>query len=53
MSLVYEIISTHSWNVLGTFDDLDAAKKAFASSLDEGGASDDDLMLVAQEVDDD
>jgi hypothetical protein len=43
--MVYEIVSTQSWNVLGTFDDEAVAREAIHLSVAERGASVADLVV--------
>ena len=43
--MTYEIVSTESWNVLGTFDDEAVAREATRVSLTDGGASVGDLVV--------
>jgi hypothetical protein len=43
--MTFEIVSTQSWNVLGTFEDEQAAQAAVSSSLREGGATVEDLVV--------
>ena len=42
----YEVVSTLSWNVLDVFEQEGAAREAVLSSLTDGGASPDDLLLT-------
>jgi hypothetical protein len=43
--MTYEIVSTESWNVLGTFDDETAAREATWVSLADRGASVGNLVV--------
>ena len=43
--MLYEIVSTQSWNVLGTFDDESVARKAIQLSVTARGASVGDLVV--------
>jgi hypothetical protein len=43
--MVFEIVSTQSWNVLGTFDDEAVAREAVRVSVAERGAGLDDLVV--------
>ena len=43
--MVYEIVSTQSWNVLGTFDDEAVAREAIHLSVAERGATVADLVV--------
>ena len=43
--MVYEIVSTQSWNVLGTFDDEAVAREAIHVSVAERGATVADLVV--------
>jgi hypothetical protein len=47
--MTFEIVSTHSWNVLGTFDDELTAQQAVISSLREGGAGPEDLVVYVSD----
>jgi hypothetical protein len=43
--MAYELISTLSMNVLGTFEEPSEAQKAVATSLTDGGAASHELLL--------
>jgi hypothetical protein len=43
--MAYELVSTLSWNVLGTFDEATKAQEAVSASLTDGGASPHDLLV--------
>ncbi len=49
IAMTYEIVSTQSWNVLGTFDDEEAAREAVCEALTEGGATTRDLVVYASD----
>jgi hypothetical protein len=49
--MTYEILSTRSWNVLGTFDDENVAREAVAKSVTERGASIGDLVVYVSDDD--
>ncbi len=44
--MAFEVLSTLSWNVLGTFEDADHAREAIQSSLSEGGAEPEHLLVT-------
>ena len=43
--MAYELVSTLSWNVLGTFGEAAEAQEAVAAGLTEGGAGAHDLLV--------
>jgi hypothetical protein len=47
--MTYEVVSTRSWNVLGTFDQEDAARAAVASSMADHGAGIHDLVVYVSD----
>lgn len=49
VSMVYEIVSTQSWNVLGTFDDEALAREAVHLSVAERGARVGELVVYVSD----
>lgn len=47
--MTYEVVSTQSWNVLGTFEDEDIARAAVAASLADRGAGIHDLVVYVSD----
>ena len=47
--MTFEVVSTHSWNVLGTFEDESSAREAVDSSLSNGGAQAHDLIVYVSD----
>jgi hypothetical protein len=43
--MAFEVLSTQSWNVLGTFAVEEEARQAVRSSLSEGGAEPEHLLV--------
>lgn len=45
--MTFEVVSTRSWNVLGTFEDEASMREAVLSSFVSGGAEPDELVVYA------
>jgi hypothetical protein len=49
--MTFEVVSTRSWNVLGTFEDEDTARAAVSASLSQETVRPDDLVVYVSEGD--
>ena len=47
--MTYEVVSTRSWNVLGTFEDEGIAREAVSSSLGDGASMHDLVVYVSDD----